>query len=51
MTLAIVNPAAAGGRGLAKWRRLEPRLAADLGALEVRRPATGSSSPPAGTAP
>jgi len=36
VTLAIVNPAAAGGRGLAKWRRLEPRLAADLGALEVR---------------
>lgn len=34
--LAIVNPAAAGGRALARWRRLEPRLAERLGTLEVR---------------
>jgi diacylglycerol kinase (ATP) len=36
VTLVIVNPAAAGGRGLAKWRRLEPRLTAKLGVMEVR---------------
>jgi diacylglycerol kinase (ATP) len=33
--LAIVNPAAAGGRGLAKWQRLEPHLAANLGAMKI----------------
>ncbi len=34
--LAIVNPAAAGNRGLAKWQRLEPRLAAKVGTMQVR---------------
>jgi diacylglycerol kinase family enzyme len=34
--LAVVNPASAGGRGLAKWRRLEPCLTEKLGAIQVR---------------
>jgi len=33
--LAIVNPAAGGGKALAKWRRIEPRLRRVTGPLDV----------------